>query len=456
MKRLQLIVSIWLCKILILLGKILGKRSSSAPGRFALKICPDAVKLLAPKVQYEIICVLGTNGKTTTNNMINTMLLDSGYQTVCNSVGANMFDGAATAFLSKAGIFGSLKADYAVLEIDEATAKIVFDHLTPDIIVVTNLFRDQMDRYGEIDQTLKQLELAIQKAPDALLCLNADDPMSSYFTKAVANKTVTFGVSEEVKQPLLEEKEGRACQFCGEKLEYQFYHYNQLGSYRCPNCDFKRPDPDFYATNVVCEPALKFRFNEKEDVSANIFGFYNLYNMLAAMAIAELLELKQKSYTELFSRYQPQTARMEVFPLQKPVILNLAKNPAGFNQAIATLLNDPRKKAVVVGINDMPSDGCDISWLYDVNFEELTNCSAYGAAGRRCYDVALRLYYAEVCETPETEADPVSLALKFLETDCEVVYVLVNYTLIFDAKDQLVKTLKAYQKALKKGDKKCN
>lgn len=456
MKQLRLIASILICKLLIFSGKLLGKRSSSAPGRFALKICPDAVKLLSSQVKYEIICVLGTNGKTTTNNMINAMLNDAGFQTVCNSVGANMFDGVATAFLSKTNLLGKVRADYAVLEIDEATAKIVFDHLTPDIIVVTNLFRDQMDRYGEIDQTLQQLEIAIQKAPDALLCLNADDPMTSCFTRAVSNRSVTFGVSEQVQQPLSEEKEGRACPLCKHPLEYRFYHYNQLGEYSCPNCDFKRPTPDFYATRVVCEPTLKFRFNDAEEVSANIFGFYNLYNMLAAMAVAELLKLPEKSYTQRFACYQPQTARMEEFSLKKPVILNLAKNPAGFNQAIATLLNDPRKKAVVIGINDMPSDGCDISWLYDVNFEQLTGCSAYGASGRRCYDVGLRLYYAEVCQTPEVNPDPVPLALQFLDTDCEVVYVLVNYTLIFDAKDRLVKEVKAYQKTQKKGDKACN
>ena len=309
-----------------------------------------------------------------------------------------------------------------------------------------------MDRYGEIDQTLKQLEIAIKKAPDALLCLNADDPMSSYFTKAVSNRFVTFGVSEKVEQPLNEEKEGRNCLFCNTPLSYEYYHYNQLGNYACPNCDFKRLAPDFSATNVVCEPAIQFTFNQNEPVSAEIFGFYNIYNMLAAMAVAELLELHIANYTDAFRSYRPQTARMEVFPLSKPVILNLAKNPAGFNQAIATLLNDPRKKAVVIGINDMPSDGCDISWLYDVNFEELTNCTAYGVSGKRLYDMALRLYYAEVCDSPAMNPDPVPLALDFLKTDCEVVYVLVNYTLIFDAKDGLEKEVKQYQKQQKKGD----
>ena len=456
MKQVRLIASILVCKLLIFCGRLMRKRSSSAPGKYALKLCPDAVKILSKKVKYETICVLGTNGKTTTNNMIHTMISSKGFSSVSNLVGANMLDGVATAYLSKASLFGNLKADYALLEIDEATAKIVFDHLTPDIIVVTNLFRDQMDRYGEIDQTLKQLEIAIQKAPDALLCLNADDPMSSYFTKAVSNRCVTFGVSQEVAQPLQEEKEGRNCLFCNTPLTYEFYHYNQLGSYTCPNCDFTRPAPDYSATDVVCEPAIQFTLNEKETVTANIFGFYNIYNMLAAISVASLLELGITNYTEAFEHYCPQTARMELFPLSKPVILNLAKNPAGFNQAIATLLNDPRKKAVVIGINDMPSDGCDISWLYDVNFEALTNCTAYGVSGRRCYDMALRLYYAEVCDKPSVNPDPVPLALDFLNTDCEVVYVLVNYTLIFDTKDKLEKEVKTYQKKQKKGDKSCN
>lgn len=456
MKQLRLILSIISCKLLILAGKLMGKRSSSAPGRFAMKICPDAVRMLSQKVKYETVCVLGTNGKTTTNNMIHTMLEEAGYSAVSNLVGANMLDGVATAYLSKASVFGKLTADYAVLEIDEATAKIVFDHLTPDVIVVTNLFRDQMDRYGEIDQTLKQLELAVQKAPNAVLCLNADDPMSSYFTKAVSNRTVTFGVSENVEQPLQEEKEGRNCLFCNTPLTYDYYHYNQLGSYTCPNCDFTRPVPDFSATGIVCEPTIQFVLNGKETVKADIFGFYNIYNMLAAISVANLLELGISDYTKAFQRYCPQTARMELFRLEKPVILNLAKNPAGFNQAIATLLNDPRKKAVVIGINDMPSDGCDISWLYDVNFEALTDCTAYGVAGRRCYDMALRLYYADVVDKPSVHSDPVPLALDFLKTDCEVVYVLVNYTLIFDAKDTLAKEVKRYQKEQKKGDKQCN
>ena len=330
MKRLRLSLSILICKTLILIGKLLGKKGSSAPGKFALKICPEAMRMLSQNVSYEIICVLGTNGKTTTNNMIASLLENNKFRVICNRVGANMFDGVATAFISATNLFGTKKVDYAVLEIDEASAKLVFDHITPDIIVVTNLFRDQMDRYGEIEQTLAQLKLAVDKAPDALLCLNADDPMSSYFTKATANRTVTFGISEQVAKPLSETPEGRNCPLCSHPLTYQFYHYNQLGDYACSHCDFTRPKPDYYAENIVCEPKIRFRLNGKQLIETDIFGFYNIYNMLAAITVYELLEPNTPNYTELFQSYAPQTARMESFSFEKPVILNLAKNPFFF------------------------------------------------------------------------------------------------------------------------------
>lgn len=448
MKQLRLALAVMVCKFLIVVGKLMGTKSSSAPGRFALKICPDALKMLAPKIKEKIICVVGTNGKTTTNNMIDTLISQTGRTTVCNNVGANMFDGVATAFISSAGLFGSLKADYAVLEIDEASAKIVFDHLTPHVIVVTNLFRDQMDRYGEITETLEQLKIAVKKAPEATLVLNGDDPMCASFVKSAKNPHVVFGVSEETNQPKTETKEGRTCIFCQNELSYHYYHYNQLGDFYCTHCDYKRPAPHFGASRVELSPTLSFLLNEKQEVKTPLLGFYNLYNVLAAISVSETLKLPISNFTQAFADYETQTARMEEFQLEKPVILNLAKNPAGFNQAIATLKNDPRKKAVVVGINDMPSDGIDISWLYDVDFELLSGCVAHGASGKRCQDMALRWYYADV-ENVSVNENPVSLALDFLKTDCEVIYLLVNYTLIFDAK----KELQQAEKTIKKGEK---
>ena len=158
------ILAIWAAKLSAVAGRMIGKKSSSTPGDIALKICPDIIKILSKNVKKGIIVTCGTNGKTTTNNLLNTALLKCGYKTVCNNLGANMVNGIATAFAMASSITGKFEADYAVLEIDEASARRVFAHLTPDYMVITNLFRDQLDRYGEIDITVDLLNEAINMA----------------------------------------------------------------------------------------------------------------------------------------------------------------------------------------------------------------------------------------------------------------------------------------------------
>lgn len=446
----RFILSLWVCKILIFLGKLTGKKGSSTPGKFALKICPDMLRILSKKVIFQTVCVLGTNGKTTTNNMIDMIIKYSGYKTVCNTVGANMLEGVATAFANSANILGSLNADYAVIEIDEASAKIVFNHISPDIIVITNLFRDQLDRYGEIDITIEHLTKAIKMAPNAKLLLNADDPLCYYFSTFNKNEYITYGISEKVLEQLNETKEARFCQCCGNELSYTYYHYSQLGDYICSKCGFHRDSPNFSANNVICENKISFTLNEKINIASNTYGFYNIYNMLAAIAVLDCLNIKIDHYSKAFLGYKPQIARMEEFNFNKPVILNLSKNPAGFNQAISTIANDKRKKSVVIAINDNAQDGYDVSWLYDVDFERLIDCDNYAVCGKRCYDMALRLFYANVCDNPKIGQDPIPFAMDFLKSDSEVIYVLVNYTVIFDAQTKLLKELKQYEKGVKK------
>ena len=160
------LLAIWLGKLLTIVGKILGKKSSSSPGAYALKICPDLVKGLEKCVSKGIIVTCGTNGKTTTNNLMASALEAKGYKVICNKLGANMLSGIATTVLQEMSIFGKLKADYACLEIDEAYTPIVFDYVKPDVMVITNLFRDQLDRYGEIDITSEIINLAIKNVPN--------------------------------------------------------------------------------------------------------------------------------------------------------------------------------------------------------------------------------------------------------------------------------------------------
>ncbi len=451
--NIKLVFSIIVCKLLILAGRLFGKKGSSAPGQIAMKICPDILKILAPKIHKGIICTLGTNGKTTTNNMICSVIESTGAKIVCNKVGANMLYGVVTAFAEKANILGNLNADWAAIEIDEASAKIVFDHFAPDYIVVTNLFRDQLDRYGEIELTVGQIKTAIDKAPDATLVLNADDPLSNYFSYICENRVVRYGVNEKVHESCEETKEGRFCRKCKAELSYEYYHYSQLGKYICPECDFHRNDPDYYATKVHYDGKVSFTLNDKFEIHSNTYGFYNIYNILAAVGVCETIGLYIPNYTNIFREYETQVGRMEEFSFTKPVILNLAKNPAGFNQAISAIESDKRKKAVIIGVNDYESDGTDISWLYDVDFEKLKNLCGYGVSGRRKYDVALRLYYADVCEEPAMFENPADGAVQMLRTEAEVVYVLVNYTMIFNAQKSLKKKLKQHKREHGSDDK---
>ena len=173
------IIAVWAAKLATFGAKLLGKNGSSMPGTIALKICPDILTRLSNDIEKDIIAVWGTNGKTTTNNMIYTVLENQGYKIVCNKVGSNMLSGVVSAFISYSTLGGRVKADYACLEMDEAYARIILKYLTPTKIVITNLFRDQMDRYGEIDTTISYIQMALDKAKDATLILNGDDPLTA-------------------------------------------------------------------------------------------------------------------------------------------------------------------------------------------------------------------------------------------------------------------------------------
>lgn len=440
MKKIRIIISVIVCKALIIIGKLAGKKGSSTPGNIALKISPYVLKHLASQVKKEIIMVCGTNGKTTTNNLLYSLLKSTGNEVVCNNVGANMLPGVACAFINKADIFGNLKADYAAIECDEASLRHIIKHVTPDKIIITNLFRDQLDRYGEIDITINLLNEALKNLPNVRLILNADDPLCTHFGK---NKNCSYyGVSQDLNLNANETKEGRFCLECGNELKYNYYHYSQLGDYSCPNCGFARPKPDYNATNVILTNGIAFKLNygnTETDFCVNYRGFYNIYNILASFAAYDLLGCPTENAEKVFADYKPQIGRMEPFEINgKTVILNLSKNPAGFNQAISSLCNDPRKKDVMIVLNDNAQDGKDVSWIWDVDYEKLKNAnlSSLTASGIRKYDMALRLKYAGF-DNLEIADNTRETLKKVTEKSGETTYILINYTALFDTQNNL-------------------
>lgn len=436
------ILAIWAAKLSAVAGRFMGKKSSSTPGAIALKICPDLIKQLKKNVKYDIIATCGTNGKTTTNNLLYTALAKNGYKVVCNKMGANMLTGVATAFAMECSWFGRLKADYACLEIDEAYTIKVFEHIKPDYVVVTNLFRDQLDRYGEIETTMEIMSKAFKNSDFPCLILNGDDPISSGFGRDYKGTVKYYGISEQVLPQNNEVKEGRFCAVCGAELKYNYCHYSQLGDWFCPECNAKRPTIDFEAKDVSLANGLGFSVNGNE-FSLNYRGFYNIYNVLAVYSALKCIDVKVESFDTALDEYKPQIGRMEEINLGKPFILNLAKNPAGFNQAISTVLQDSRKKDVIIAVNDKPSDGTDISWLWDVGFEALADSelNLLMTSGMRRYDIALRFKYSGI--TPKLITENIREAiLECQSSDAEVCYVLVNYTMLFSTENIMLEIQK--------------
>ena len=395
-------------------------------------IYPGILKYLASQIRGKIIVVCGTNGKTTTNNMLCSLLESEGKKVVCNHVGANMLEGVVTAFAGSTNFLGRLDADYACIEIDEISAASVFEHFLPDYMIITNLFRDQLDRYGEIDITIRHLSKAVSKAENAVLVLNADDPLVAALGKNAKNKCVYYGIGEDAGISLSETKEGRFCSFCHSELVYSFYHYSQLGSYGCVKCGFSRPKPQYEALDVNLTDEMSFTVDGKR-ISVNYRGFYNIYNILAAYAAVRLCGFSLDNINDVLGAYKPQIGRMEAFNIcGKNVIFNLSKNPAGFNQAISAVVQDKRKKDIVVVINDNAQDGKDISWIWDVDFERLADAgiSGFTASGIRHNDVFLRFKYARL-ESIKDIGDVRLAITDALKSSSQVLYVLVNYTALF-------------------------
>jgi len=427
-------------KLLLFVGKVTGRRTTSAPGELALKICPWIIRDLKKYVKKGIIITCGTNGKTTTNNLLCSALEALGYKVMCNRVGANMTSGVATAYISEANIFGSTKCDYACFEVDEAYTPIIFKHFIPDVFVVTNLFRDQLDRYGEIDTTSAKIKSAIALAPSVKLVLNGDDPMCVQFAQASNAQSFFYGVNEQVIEDAEPAKEGKYCPLCGAELEYEYYHYSQLGIFACPQCSFKRPQINFVVDNVSLASPVSFNINNQH-ITSDQKGFYNIYNMAAVYGALDVLGENNSDFTHLLEAYKPQTGRMQEFKLgNKSVIMSLSKNPAGFNQAIATINNDTRKKDVIFAVNDLTGDGKDVSWLWDVDFEKIKNPSlnTLSVSGRRLWDVALRFKYADI-DVDMVSEDMEMLIKSALSTDAEVVYAVVNYTMMYPTEEILKK-----------------
>ena len=259
-------------------------------------------------------------------------------------------------------------------------------------------------------------------------------------------RVVTYGISEQVKGAQgsadgssQEIREGQYCKRCGSRLEYDFYHYSQLGIYHCPKCGFGRPKIDFDACNIDQKNGLSFDVKETEAadpagtrIHANYRGFYNIYNILACYAAVRTADIGTDHFDRMLDAYNPENGRNEQFTINgTKVLLNLAKNPAGFNQNISSVMEDRSPKDLIIVINDNAQDGRDISWLWDVDFDRLPDesCRSITVSGLRCQDMRLRLKYDSI--KADLVDDVKSAIEQRLKDGCGNLYVLVNYTALY-------------------------
>ncbi|AWI03170.1 Mur ligase family protein [Clostridium drakei] len=417
--------------MVISLSKVLFKGGSNFPGRIALKLDESILKTLCE--DYKIILITGTNGKTTTTSMIYNMLKDSEKYVITNNTGANMLPGIVSCFVEHFSFSSCSATKYAVIECDEANVKLVTKYVTPEVITVTNLFRDQLDRYGEVYTTLKKILEGIEKVPLANLVLNGDESLLGDLE--LPNRTIYYGFKDSLnKNKIIDiNADAKFCKKCKSPYKYNYLTYNHLGDFYCENCGYKRPELDYYIDEIKeqdTEGSLVIMNGNEYYI--NQPGTYNIYNALCAYSVGKVCGIPDSIIFNSLKSQKSSFGRQESINIDgKDIKIILVKNPAGYNEAINTISLDKRKFSLAVLLNDNYADGRDVSWIWDVNFEMLSTLDIDKTivSGIRLYDMAIRLKVAgipqdkfAICENYENILEEIR------KCDNDTLYILATYT----------------------------
>jgi len=389
--------TVFIGKLIFLGLNLLGKQGTALPGKIALKLYPNILKEMGKKCK-KILIISGTNGKTTTNNLINHILNGKYDNVVSNLKGANMIQGVVTSFI----VNNKNSYDWGVFEVDEGSVPNVTKYIDPNYIILTNFFRDQLDRFGEVENTIKIVHESIKNL-DSTLILNGDDPSSLKFND-LNNEKIYYGLNEnKFSKPENTVAEAIFCRKCGNRLDYDFISYGNVGKYYCNECNFKRPNLDYLAESIDIkdnnyEFTAKTKNTKNKRICFKYLGIYNIYNSVSAIAFASENDLELSFIKERVETFDYKLGRMETieFP-DKTVVLVLSKNPVGLSEVLTTFSYDESKKSLMFILNDTPADGKDVSWIWDADIEQLNkikNIANFYCSGVRAEDVALRIKYA--------------------------------------------------------------
>ncbi len=430
------------------LSQVLARGGGAAlPGLVAERIDPGLGRRLVRQLPKGVILVTGTNGKTTTTKLLVAMLEAAGERVLTNRTGSNLKRGVLSALIASVNLRGHTRATMAVFEVDEASLRRVAPELQPRQIVVTNLFRDQLDRYGELDTTAALIGQGIA-ATSAHLYLNADDPLVASLAKYAVPERVTYfgieGLPSASASALMTATDSDRCPQCGERLTFSRTFYGHIGHYHCAHCGLSRPQPKVAVTSVREAGLDGTRFTvsvegHRHDLEWPLPGTYNLYNALAAIAVAAGSGLEVAVMAKTLAQTGAAFGRVEkVMVKGRTLYLLLIKNPAGFTQVLETFLMGQKAPVALMVVNDKFADGRDVSWLWDVPLEALARLQPrVWTAGIRGADMALRLHYAGVDAKAAPSLDQALEAVVAATPEGGRVFILPTYTAMLEVRQRL-------------------
>lgn len=413
--------------------------ATSLPGALALKICPEVLGYAAKNV--DIIAVTGTNGKTTSSRIIERALQNEGRRVCANRSGANLMPGITAALILNLRLFGGVKCESAVIECDEAACRLVLGRIKPRVLLVTNLFRDQLDRYGTVTRARDCIAEGLCAAPETTAVINADCPMAASIARLCKNPIVYYGLSEH-KRSTVGSGEDDVCPVCGRRLSYKGFSYANLGEYSC-KCGFARKRPAFCAESVLPDGSFVLCTGEEKTLCAPaLTGLYNIYNAAGAAAAAVTDGAALSAAADAAHGFDCGFGRMERFPLGKRgAKMILIKNTAAADQTIAEVCREKGDKTLVLAVNDRTADGTDISWLDEADFGMLARRGGVKRAcvcGDRAESAKKRLERENIpCQSYKNY----DKLIESLLDEEDPVFILPTYTAMLEMRARLVHRL---------------
>lgn len=448
----RVLLSCIVCRLVTFILHKLGRGATTLPGRVALKVKRNVLSDLSKNVK--VIIVTGTNGKTTSCRIIEEGLKTAGKSYFINKSGANLITGITASFIMNSTITGKAKKEYAIVECDENAFREVSRYIRADVVLVTNVFRDQLDRYGEVTHTLNAIKQSVKNLPQAVVCLNADCSLTYSMSREIPNKIITYGVNVPFDKNAKETEisDAKYCIFCKHEYKYSYHTYGHLGGFRCENCGYERTVPDFAVTSVEeLKPNSSIvvtDFNgDKNLTKINIGGAYNVYNAVGCAAGLFALGIDMKTIYKALESFNGAFGRMEQFSAgDNKINIILVKNPAGFSQTMSFLSSIKDDFTLIMSLNDNAADGRDISWIWDVDFGgifEKSNVKEIYVSGKRCYDMAVRVKYEGVSEDriKVIENEDYNKLVDIAVSQGRDVYIVPTYTSMMTMRPVIAKRL---------------